>query len=403
VITSDKDRGFTTDIFRCIEAETGRDRWVLKYPAAGEMDFTNSPRANPVMNDGLVYLLGAFGQLHCVELDTGRIVWKRNIAKDFKAEPPAWGYCSTPLVLEDKLIVNPGAKDASIVALDLYTGRIIWQSPGEPAAYSSFIVGGFGGVRQIVGYDSVSVGGWDPVTGKRLWRLLPKHELDFNVPTPINLGGMLLLSTENNGTRLYGFDRGGVIKQHPIASTMDLAPDASTPVVTSGAVFGCFEGLFCLDLEDGLKTRYRVDEPAYQDYVALIAGNGRVLAITVEAELTCWRQTAAATWSYPACVFSMTRPSYGPIRHCCQADCTSAASLKSPACCCNSRLGAAARACPSTGFPADAGISTGWDGSFQQRGPVEMGTGQGETRPQNCGFSRLLFRRKLVDRDPQAR
>ena len=285
MITSDKDRGFTTDIFRCIEAETGRDRWVLKYPAAGEMDFTNSPRANPVMNDGLVYLLGAFGQLHCVELDTGRIVWKRNIAKDFKAEPPAWGYCSTPLVLEDKLIVNPGAKDASIVALDLYTGRTIWQSPGEPAAYSSFIVGGFGGVRQIVGYDSVSVGGWDPVTGKRLWRLLPKHELDFNVPTPINLGGMLLLSTENNGTRLYGFDRGGVIKQHPIASTMDLAPDASTPVVTSGAVFGCFEGLFCLDLEDGLKTHYRVDEPAYQDYVALIAGNGRVLAVTVEAEL----------------------------------------------------------------------------------------------------------------------
>jgi hypothetical protein len=71
----------------------------------------------------------------------------------------------------DKLIVNPGGDKASLVALDRRTGRVVWAAPGEPAAYASFILGEFGGRRQIVGYDRTSVGGWDVATGERLWRL----------------------------------------------------------------------------------------------------------------------------------------------------------------------------------------------------------------------------------------
>jgi len=280
VVVSDKSLDGQQDVFRCLDADTGRQLWKLAYPAPKDMDFTNSPRANPVICGPLVYLLGAFGDLYCLKLDGGEIVWQKNLAKDFHAKVPMWGFCSTPLPLGEKLIVNPGAKDASVVALDRLSGEVIWSAPGIQPGYSSFIAAELGGVRQIVGYDAISLGGWDPRTGKRLWQLIPDLEGDFNVPTPIVVGDKLLLSTENNGTRLFAFHDQGRICPKPLAANQDLIPDTSTPVVIEGKVYGSSGGLLCLDLDDGLKTLWTVEDDPLADYCSLVAGNGRVLVAT---------------------------------------------------------------------------------------------------------------------------
>jgi len=285
VVVTDKDLELKRDVFRCLDADTGCQLWKLSYPAPKEMDFTNSPRANPVVSGGLVYLLGAFGDLHCVRLQSGEVVWKRHLLEDFGAKLPTWGMCSTPLVVGDKLIVNPGAENASVVALDRLDGKVLWSSPGEPPGYSSFILAKLGGRRQIVGYDAVSLGGWDPETGKRLWQLTPEWEGDFNVPTPIVVGSQLLVSTENNGTRLYDFDEQGRIVPQPVAKSEDLSPDTSTPVVLDRLVFGNYGALVCLDLDDGLKMLWESDDDALMDYCSFIAGNGRVLVTTQSGKL----------------------------------------------------------------------------------------------------------------------
>jgi len=321
VVVADKDLDEEHDIFRCLDADTGRQVWKLTYPAAGEMDFTNSPRANPVISGELVYLLGAFGDLHCVRLDTGEVVWKRQLLQDFGAELPTWGTCSAPLIVDDKLIVNPGAEDASIVALDRLSGKVVWRTPGDPPGYGSFILAELGGARQIVGYDAISLGGWDPDTGKRLWRLLPEWEGDFNVPTPIVVDGKILVTSENNGTRLHDFDRQGRIEPEPIFINEDLAPDTSTPVVLDRLVFGNFGAVLCLDLDDGLKTLWETDDDALADYCSFIAGNGRVLVIPQSGKLYLLRpskegfdcvstlelfddvpDTERDVWSHPALV-----------------------------------------------------------------------------------------------------
>ncbi|MHC4199201.1 MAG: outer membrane protein assembly factor BamB family protein, partial [Planctomycetota bacterium] len=138
VIVSDKDAKRTQDIWRCLGADDGKERWQVSYEAKGKMDYSNAPRATPAVYDGLVYLLGAFGHLHCVRLDTGRIVWKKNIIREFGAKLPGWGMCAAPLVVDDKLIVNPGGPKASIVALHRRTGEVIWRCAGAQAAYASF-------------------------------------------------------------------------------------------------------------------------------------------------------------------------------------------------------------------------------------------------------------------------
>ncbi len=280
VIVADKSLDGQQDVFRCLDADTGKEYWRLAYAAKGDMDFTNSPRANPVVCDRLVYLLGAFGALHCVRLDDGQIVWKTNFRDDFGAKLPMWGWSSTPLVLGGKLIVNPGAKDASLVALDRKTGKLLWKTPGLEPGYSSFLPAELGGVRQIVGYDAISLGGWDPETGKRLWKLVPELDGDFNVPTPIAVDGKLLVSTENNGTRLFGFNTEGQIDPKPLAVNEDLVPDTSTPVVQNGLVFGSSGQIICLDMAADLKTCWQNDDDPLADYSALIAGNGRVLVFT---------------------------------------------------------------------------------------------------------------------------
>jgi outer membrane protein assembly factor BamB len=283
---ADRDTADTRDVFRCLGAADGSDRWTVAYAAPAQLDYGNAPRATPLIAGEKVYLYGALGHLHCVDLASGKILWKRNLRLDFKAhDERPWGAASSPLLVDDKLIVNPGGKDASLAALDPATGAVIWQTPGGPAAFSSFIVGQFGGTRQIVGYDKTSLGGWDPATGHRLWQLIPPHKNDFNVPTPIEFEGQLLVATENNGTRLYRFREDGTIAPEPVAQFNDLAPDSHTPVVVGGRLFGVWGALFCLDVRAGLKPLWTSEDKTYADYASIIGSGGLVLVTTQYGEL----------------------------------------------------------------------------------------------------------------------
>ena len=290
VVVPDKNAAKSKDVFRCFAAETGKEVWHLKYEAARKLDYSNAPRTTPVIHEGLVYLLGALGDLHCVELETGKIRWRLNLFRDFGAEILTWGASCAPLVVDDKLIINPGASDASIVALNRETGRVLWKSPGHPAAYAAFVIGTFQGRRQIVGYDVASLGGWDTETGRRLWEVIPREGSDFNVTTPVIHEGTVFLATENNATRRYRFDGKGILKPKPVSANWDLAPDTCTPVILDDRLFCAAYGeLFCLDVKRGLKTIWSVQDDMFFDHVNIIGGNNSVLVWTMRGDLLLLR------------------------------------------------------------------------------------------------------------------
>ena len=285
VLVADRDPADERDVFRCLDARDGKLIWLVDYPALGKLDYGQFPRATPVISNGRVFLLGAFGDLHCVRLTDGKILWQRHFVKDLGGKLSTWGSCSTPLVVDDLLIVNPGGQKASLVALNCKTGRTRWVAPGNPAAYSSFISATLGGRFQVVGYDKVSLGGWDPKSGERLWTLTPPSEGDFNVPTPLAVDGKVLVATENNGTRLYGFGDDGKIVPAPLAQYADLAPDTATPIATNGRVFGSHSGMHCLDLSDHLKPLWHEQCDAMGEHTALFASPVRVLVVALSGEL----------------------------------------------------------------------------------------------------------------------
>ncbi len=293
VLVADKDAELTRDIFRCFDAQTGQPLWTLEYDAHRELDYTNAPRAMPVIHGPRVYCQGAWGDLHCVEIATGRILWKRNFIQDFGAQAPTWGYSVPPLLIDGKLIVAPGAQTASLAALDPMTGKVLWQTPGHAAAYAPFLFGEFRGKRQIVGYDVAGLAGWDLETGKRLWEVIPPGAVDFHVGTPVLVKGKILVGTENNATRLYEFDPSGKLGPKPMMHNDDCAPDTCTPVIRGDLVFcSAYGELYCLDLSQGLKTAWTVQDDRFFDHVNLVSSADRILAWTTSGDLILFDASA---------------------------------------------------------------------------------------------------------------
>ncbi len=220
-----------------------------------------------------------------MELKTGKVLWKKEVRKEFGAtDEMKWGMASSPLIAQGKLIINPGGPDAALVALEPKTGDVLWKSAGQPAAFASFLFTTISGKEQLVGYDQTSLGGWDAGNGKRLWTLTPENDHDFNVPTPLVWKDKLLLSTENNGTRLFGFDAGRIIAK-PLAIYEPLAPDMHTPVIVGHRLFGVYNKLHCLNLADSLKVVWTAEDEAFTEYATIIATEDRLLITSQNGQL----------------------------------------------------------------------------------------------------------------------
>jgi outer membrane protein assembly factor BamB len=132
----------------------------------------DGPRGTPTVDGDRVYAEGGNGDLTCLEAATGKTVWHVNLSRDFGGGLPGWGYSESPLVVDELVIVTPGGKKGTLVALDKMTGEVKWSSGDvtEGAHYSSAVVATIGGERQIVQFARESVFGVSIKDGKFLWK-----------------------------------------------------------------------------------------------------------------------------------------------------------------------------------------------------------------------------------------
>ena len=86
------------------------------------------PACTPTVDGERLYVLGVGGDLACLQVKDGNILWRVSLTKDFGGIPPMWNFRESPLVDGDKVVCTPGAPDATIVALNKATGKTIWKS-----------------------------------------------------------------------------------------------------------------------------------------------------------------------------------------------------------------------------------------------------------------------------------
>ena len=197
-----------------LDEKTGQELWAVQV---GDGDHSN---CTPTVAGQFVFALGLNGDLVCAEADTGNQVWRLNYARDFGGQMMSgWGYSESPLVDGDLLVCTPGAGGAIMAALDLRTGRKIWQTPrpdnlGERgtngAGYSSIVVSEAAGVRQYVQLIGKGVVGVSSKDGELLWSYNRIANGTANIPTPIVNGDYVFCSTGyQTGAALLKVHRNG--------------------------------------------------------------------------------------------------------------------------------------------------------------------------------------------------
>jgi outer membrane protein assembly factor BamB len=167
-----------------LEVANGSPVWNAKIGKAG--GDPPGPRGTPTVDGDRVYVLSQFGDLVCLEVATGKEVWRRNLEKDFGGRCGGWMYSESPLVDGDRLICTPGSAQGSMAALNKRTGALLWQTKEftDPAEYSSPVAAQIGGVRQYIQLTGESVVGVQAESGQVLWRAR-RQGSTATVPTPI--------------------------------------------------------------------------------------------------------------------------------------------------------------------------------------------------------------------------
>jgi outer membrane protein assembly factor BamB len=288
VVIIGRDQLDTKDIVTCLSTQDGSLTWQYDYVALpppgaelrdGRLDYGNSPRATPLIVGDSVIVQSAFGDLNCLNLATGKLKWSLNYVLDFDATIPTWGWSSSPLHHDGLIYIQPGAEDASLVAIRLKDGEPEWIAKGSQATYTSPILGMFAGQPQIITTDINFWGGFDAKTGKRLWRLKPQIDGEFHVPTALVVGSRLAIIGEANGIRLHDFDAAGKLITKPASTLREFNPDTHTPALVGSKIVGAHEGLWVLSAEDVAKHQ-EIAEDALHAYCSIMTDGTRFLVLT---------------------------------------------------------------------------------------------------------------------------
>jgi outer membrane protein assembly factor BamB len=204
-----------------MNAADGKPLWTTRVGEVWEPQGYAGPRCTPTVDGSRLYVLGPHGDLTCLETDTGKPVWHRNLKTDFDGRMHSgWGYSESPLVDGDRVVCTPGGPQSAIVALDKKTGSEIWRSTvpplgdhgGDGAAYASIVIGNGGGVRQYVQLMGRGVVGVATADGKFLWGYNRVANRTANIPTPLVHGDYVFCSSGYQAgaalLRLQGSDGG---------------------------------------------------------------------------------------------------------------------------------------------------------------------------------------------------
>ncbi len=251
----------------CLDEKTGKELWKHEYDCTYRIAYNAGPRCTPTVDGDRVYTLGAMGDLRCLDVAKGTLLWSKNFVKDYNAPIQTWGFASHPLVDGDRLIcLTGGSDDRLVVAFDKKTGKEIWasQSSGGSFGYSPPVIYEFGDRRQLIIWHSKAVVGLEPQTGKRLWKVDFEVKADLTAPMPRKVGeDGLFVTSFYNGSMLLKVDADKAVvvwrsmaKGERPDQTTDLSSIIPTPVVDGKFIYGiCSYGqLRCIEATTGKRV-----------------------------------------------------------------------------------------------------------------------------------------------------
>jgi outer membrane protein assembly factor BamB len=154
------------EVVEALDVVSGKVAWRFAYdaPFTPKYGGASGPCSNPTIAAGRVFTLGISSILHCLDLATGRIVWRRDLARDYQLLPTFFGQGGTPLAVGERVFVSLGTEDRkSVVALDSATGKEVWAAKHAwGSSYSSPVPATIHGRECVLAFQG---GMGEPPTG----------------------------------------------------------------------------------------------------------------------------------------------------------------------------------------------------------------------------------------------
>jgi outer membrane protein assembly factor BamB len=236
---------------------SGREKWIHGWDAEfRETLGGDGPRATPVWHEGRIYALGAAGELRCLDARSGSRIWSRNILSDSGAANLRWGMAASPLIVDDKVIVLPGASQGrSVAAYNRLTGEPMWKALDDQQAYVSPQLATLAGRRQILVVSAKHVMGLAVEDGLLLWKY-PWDTYDgINAAQPI-------ITAENRFFISSGYDHGAALVEisaqgeafeaRTVWQSNRMKNTFSSSVLYKGFIYGLDEAILaCMDAATG--------------------------------------------------------------------------------------------------------------------------------------------------------
>jgi outer membrane protein assembly factor BamB len=292
VVVSSRDANNNRDVFLILDPDTGALIAKHDIDSTGSLDYGNSPRATPVIGPELVYLLGAFGNLVAFDPLDGSVRWESHLVQRLGGKMPTWGYCASPLLVDNLLVVMPGGPDCAIAGLDSSTGQVLWKSPGTTgASYACPTVLDLGadqrGHKQIVGCDETGMVSWSINDGREIWRIRPKIRGEFMVPSPLVVQRSVYWLGESNGLRKYQVAELATKETPPdlVAELPEIVNDTHSPVCCGGLLLVISDGLRLIDPSQDLNELDSLTHKSLDNYAAIMTASDRALVCCSDGSL----------------------------------------------------------------------------------------------------------------------
>ncbi len=252
-------RGDTEHLI-AVDLRSGQEAWSAAVGPLFQFEgnqWSAGPSATPTVSGGLVVALGGNGDLVCVEAASGKEAWRNNLPKELDAQVNpigggpknlGWGFTGSPLVDGDQLVCLPGGPKGTVAALNLKTGKLLWQSKEvqDQAAYTSPMVADIEGVRQYVVLTNQALFAVAARDGKLLWRA--KRETPYGtevINTPLLQGSFIYttVAVNNGGCDLVQVTKeGDTFKAAIVYSNKNLSNHHGNAIRVGEHVFGYGQG-----------------------------------------------------------------------------------------------------------------------------------------------------------------
>lgn len=286
----------SSERLRCFDLTGGKELWNFSYDAPGVTPFPGS-RSVPAIDGNYVYSVGHNGDLYCLDINTHKPVWNKNIWTDFGGgQIPKWAITQCPIIYGDLLIVASQAPEAGVVAYEKLTGKVRWKTPSlGPVGYVSPAIVRVGSENHVVmitasagrgeNASGSKVAGIDPLSGKILWEYTGWSCI-IPVPSAVDAGEsrMLISGGYNAGVAMIRVDKkpNGSYSVTELYKNREFGAHTQPPVLYNGYFYAQYstnerkDGLVCMSI-DGVVKWKTMRAPLF-DKGGILAADGLLIA-----------------------------------------------------------------------------------------------------------------------------